>query len=124
MNKLPPSSKYVQRAGDAVDEVERDALTRRVSDAYAEGRMELAEYQDAMQVIYQAKTLGELVPVVETLPAPIVDTPAIVGTGHLPAGQVNVSRPPSNIVLIGLAAAGGAVLLLFLIGLLAGLLLW
>lgn len=124
MNKLPPSSKYVQRAGDAVGELERDALTRRVSDAYTEGRMELVEYQEAMQVIYQAQTLGDLVPVVEALPAPVVDTPAIVGTGHLPAGQVNAGRPPGNIVLIGLAVAGGAVVLLFLLGLVAGILLW
>ena len=45
MNKLPPSSRYLQRAAEPVGETERDALSKRVSDAFADGRMESDSYR-------------------------------------------------------------------------------
>ena len=75
MSKLPPSSRYLQRADEPVDETEREALSKRVSDAFADGRLESDSYQQSMDVIYGAKTLGELVPVVEQLLAAALETP-------------------------------------------------
>ena len=52
MNKLPPSSRYLQRAAEPVGETEREALSKRVSDAFADGRMESDSYRQSMDVIY------------------------------------------------------------------------
>ena len=41
---LPPSSKYLQRAADPVDDVERESLTARLNSAFAEGRVTHDEY--------------------------------------------------------------------------------
>ena len=84
MSNLPPSSRYLQRADEAVEEIEREALAQRVSDAYADGRLEVESYRQSMDVIYGASTLGELVPVIKQLPAAAVNTPEIVGKGTLP----------------------------------------
>lgn len=65
MTSLPPSSKYRQRASEAVDDLERESLTTRLSDAYADGRLDQDSYMAALDVVYDARSLGELVPVVE-----------------------------------------------------------
>ena len=121
MSNLPPSSRYLQRADEAVEETEREALAQRVSDAYADGRLEVESYRQSMDVIYAAKTLGELVPVVEQLPAAAVNTPAIVGEGNLPAGQVGEIRTPARVGWVAFGAIAGAATLLAIVAI---LLLW
>ena len=74
-----------------------------------------------MDVIYAAKTLGELVPVVEQLPAAAVNTPAIVGEGKLPAGQVGEIRTPARVGWVAFGAIAGAATLLAIVAI---LLLW
>ena len=121
MSNLPPSSRYLQRAGEAVDDAERESLTKRVSDAFADGRLDADAYRQSMDVIYAAKTLGELVPVVEQLPAAAVNTPAIVGEGNLPAGQVGEIRTPVRVGWVAFGAIAGAATLLAIVAI---LLLW
>ena len=113
MSNLPPSSRYLQRADEAVEEIEREALAQRVSDAYADGRLEVESYRQSMDVIYGASTLGELVPVIKQLPAAAVNTPEIVGKGTLPAGQTGapaVGIVAGIVVLLILVAVIGALL--------------
>ena len=74
-----------------------------------------------MDVIYAAKTLGELVPVVEQLPAAAVNTPAIVGEGNLPAGQVCEIHTPARVGWVAFGAIAGAATLLAIVAI---LLLW
>ena len=88
---LPPSSKYLQRSGDPVDDVERESLTQRLNAAFADGRITHDEYAEGMDTIYAAGKLGDLVPMIERLPAAADNTPAIVQQGGVPAG--NVSQP-------------------------------
>ena len=121
MSKLPPSSRYLQRADEPVDETEREALSKRVSDAFADGRLESDSYQQSMDVIYGAKTLGELVPVVEQLRAAPLETTATVGEGKLPAGQTGEIRAPARIGMVAVGAVAGVVTLLAIV---AVLLLW
>ena len=71
-----------------------------------------------MDVIYAAKTLGELVPVVEQLPAAAVNTPAIVGEGNLPAGQVGEIRTPVRVGWVAFGAIAGAATLLAIVAIL------
>lgn len=106
---LPPSSKYLQRSGDPVDEVERNSITRRLNDAFADGRITHDEYAAAMDVVYDATTLGDLVPVIEKLPAAAADVPAIVAQSGPPAGRVSESR---NLMPLAIGAAITGVALL------------
>ncbi len=101
---LPPSSKYLQRSADPVDDAERESITARLNGAFEDGRINHDEYAGAMDVVYDARTLGELVPVVERLPAPQNDTPAIVAQAGPPAGDVTESRN-----LLPLAIGAGVV---------------
>ena len=103
MNSLPPSSKYLQQAGVAVDDNEREALSKRLSDAFADGRLEQDDYMAALDVVYGAQQLGELVPVIERLPAAAVEVPGIVQSSGSPAGQVSTSR---NVLLPALLVTG------------------
>ena len=118
MSELPPSSKYLQRADLPVDEVEREALTKRLSDAYADGRMGQADYLAALDVVYGASRLGDLVPVVERLPAAATEVPAIVGTGAAPAGELVPSRGG---LALGFVAIAGILSLLLVLAVVVGL---
>ncbi|MDH6226766.1 hypothetical protein M2169_003736 [Streptomyces sp. MJP52] len=54
------------RAGDA----DRERVAERLRDALAEGRLDMDEFQERLDVVYRAKTYGELEPVTRDLPAP------------------------------------------------------
>ena len=112
---LPPSSKYLQRSGDPLDEVERDSITKRLNEAFADGRISHEEYASSMDVLYDARTLGDLVPVVERLPAAASDVPAIVQQASgPPAGRVTESRNLMPYV-IGTAVVGVTLLAMLLL---------
>jgi len=112
MSSLPPSSKYLQQASAAVDDTEREVLTKRISDAFADGRMGQDDYMAALDVIYAAQQLGELVPVIERLPAVAVEVPNLVQTSGAPAGQVSPSR---NVLVPALLVTGGILTLLMIL---------
>ena len=112
MSSLPPSSKYLQQASAAVDDTEREVLTKRISDAFTDGRMGQDDYMAALDVIYAAQQLGELVPVIERLPAVAVEVPNLVQTSGAPAGQVSPSR---NVLVPALLVTGGILALLMIL---------
>lgn len=109
MSSLPPSSKYLQQADAAVDDNERENLATRLSDAFADGRLEQEDYMSSLDVVYGARSLGELVPVVERLPAASVDTPKMVQSTGAPAGEVSRSR---NVLLPAILVTGVVLALL------------
>lgn len=115
MSSLPPSSKYLQQSNAAVDETEREALTKRLSDAFTDGRLEQDEYMASLDVVYAAQRLGELVPVIEKLPAVAVEVPNLVLTAGAPAGQVSTSR---NVLLPAVIVTGVILVLLMTLALL------
>lgn len=118
MAELPPSSKYLQRSESSVDEVERESLVKRLSDAYTEGRLEQEDYLTALDVVYGASRLGDLVPVVERLPAPATEVPAIVGSGATPPGELVPSKGGSA---LGFVAIAGILSLLLVLAVVVGL---
>lgn len=95
MSNLPISSKYRSTPDRPVDDAERGQLTQRLNDAYTRGELEQADYDQMLDRVYAAATLGELAPVAERLPvAPTHEQPALVrqqgttGPGELePAGM-------------------------------------
>ncbi|MEW1724531.1 DUF1707 domain-containing protein [Streptomyces sp. NPDC093109] len=54
------------RASDA----EREQIAERLREAVAEGRIDMVEFEERLDVAYKARTHGELVPLVRDLPAP------------------------------------------------------
>ena len=123
MSNLPISSKYRSSPDKPVDDVEREDLALRLNEAFTEGGIEQLDYTRMLDRIYAARTLGELVPVVEALPVRAThDQPAIVAQrGSLPPGEVEPIG--GNAVGLGKWAAGGIATLVLLIVIFLALLL-
>lgn len=74
------------RAGNA----EREVVVGRLNDAFAEGRLDLAELDERVAQAYAAKTLGELRPLLADLPLTSESRPA------RPASATQPTTPPSR----------------------------
>lgn len=114
---LPPSSRYRSAPQRPIEEAEREQLNARLNEAFAAGELEEDGYQQRLDQLYSARTLGDLVPVVSGLPAPIADTPAIAAsTGGRP-GELAELRPPARrtLALIAGLVAVPVVLLIVLV---------
>ncbi len=61
------------RASDA----DRERVAEVLRDALAEGRLDMAEFEERLDATYQAKTYGDLVPITRDLPAAGVVVPAV-----------------------------------------------
>ncbi len=114
---LPPSSKYLQRGDEPVDDAERDSMTVRLNAAFADGRITHEQYAESMEHLYAARRLADLVPVVEHLPAPAPEVPAIVEKGTAPAGRLAESRDmrPAAFAVVAVGAVLIAVLAILVV---------
>ncbi|MEE2038313.1 DUF1707 domain-containing protein [Nocardiopsis sp. CT-R113] len=65
MNDANPPEHGRMRASDA----DRDSVAHRLREALAEGRLDPDEHSERLDSVYRAKTIGELVPLTEDLPA-------------------------------------------------------
>ncbi|MEO6955627.1 MAG: DUF1707 domain-containing protein [Antricoccus sp.] len=80
------------RASDA----DREAVATRLNNAMAEGRLNIDELQERLDVVYAAKTRAELVPVVSDLPlvasgnAPAASPRRLVGAGDGPGVSIGI----------------------------------
>ena len=119
MTSLPPSSRYLQEADQPVDDNERESLAKTLSDAYSEGRLGQDDYLEGLDAVYGASVLGDLVPVVENLPAPSAKTPAIIEQGVVAPGEVSESR---SVMLPAMMITIGGVALLVVLALLVAVL--
>jgi len=110
---LPISSPYRSTPEAPVSESERNQLSSRLNAAFEDGRLEADEYQSRLDRLFAARTLGELVPVVQGLPPLQTYTdPAIVaGTGGQP-GELAPARNANGFSLLLVAGVAGAVVLL------------
>lgn len=70
------------RASDA----DRERVAEVLRDALAEGRLDMAEFEERLDATYQARTYGELTPITRDLPGADVSAPA-VSMVKLPAGS-------------------------------------
>ena len=75
------------RASDA----DRDKVAERLREALAEGRLTPVEHEERLDTLYRAKTMGELAPIVEDLPAP----------GHDYASMERSSQTPDGMEILG-----------------------
>ncbi|MFD5234258.1 DUF1707 domain-containing protein [Streptomyces qaidamensis] len=70
------------RASDA----DRERVAEILRDALAEGRLDMAEFEERLDATYQARTYGELAPITRDLPAAGVSVPAVSLTKDPAAG--------------------------------------
>ncbi|MFJ7997304.1 DUF1707 domain-containing protein [Streptomyces sp. NPDC096310] len=76
------------RASDA----EREQVAERLREAMAEGRLTLEEFDERLGVAYQARTHGELVPLVRDLPEPGTTTDVVRAADRDAAPGIWVDR--------------------------------
>jgi hypothetical protein len=115
-DELPISSPYRSTPGLPVDEAERNRLSTRLNAAFEAGSLDPEDYQARLDRLFTARTLGELVPVVQGLP-PLAtyDAPALVrSTGGRP-GELAPARSANGLTLVAVAGIAGAVLLVALL---------
>ncbi|MFD9813015.1 DUF1707 domain-containing protein [Streptomyces sp. NPDC059080] len=77
-------TKPVAEADLRASDADRDRIAEILREALAEGRLDAEEHAERIDVVYRAKTLGELEPMVRDLPAP----------GH--AGHTAPQRPAAE----------------------------
>ncbi|MEU2750335.1 DUF1707 domain-containing protein [Streptomyces collinus] len=70
------------RASDA----DRERVAEILRDALAEGRLDMAEFEERLDATYEARTYGELAPITRDLPAAGVTAPAVSLTKDPAAG--------------------------------------
>ncbi|AIR98607.1 DUF1707 domain-containing protein [Streptomyces glaucescens] len=70
------------RASDA----DRERVAEVLRDALAEGRLDMAEFEERLDATYQARTYGELAPITRDLPAAGATVPAVSMTKDPAAG--------------------------------------
>ncbi|MFE3162787.1 DUF1707 domain-containing protein [Streptomyces sp. NPDC059224] len=68
------------RASDA----DRERVSEILRDALAEGRLDMAEFEERLEATYKARTYGELTPITRDLPSAAVPAP------------VSLSKPPAE----------------------------
>lgn len=112
--ELPPSSKYVARRDESVNESERESLSKRLAAEFEAGRLTQDEYMKALDDLYAAKTMGELVPVAKKVPDTVSDTPPIVATGSGKPGEL-APISASNMKPVVMAASAIATILAVLV---------
>lgn len=121
MSNLPISSKYRSQPQLPVSEAERDDLTRRLNDAFERGEVSQDDYRSLLDQLYSARTLGDLVPVVEAAAVKQThNTPAIVqdSSTALRPGEVNQtagSLQLGKVAMVGSMALAGLLVLLLVI---------
>lgn len=97
MSSLPISSKYRSTPNHPVDAVERESLVAALNQAFESDRIDQDTYRELLDRLFAAGTLGDLVPVVERLPAtPTHGVPAIVEVGTRRPGEVSQASAPSG----------------------------
>ena len=113
---LPISSPYRSTPALPVDEDERNRLSSRLNAAFEAGTLDDDDYRARLDQLFAARTLGELVPVVQGLPPLSTHTaPALVeSTGGRP-GELAPARSGNGLTLVAVAAVAGGVLLVALL---------
>ena len=116
MSELPISSPYRSTPDAPVTEREREQLSERLNTAYADGKLSAEDYQARLDTLFAATRLGQLVAVVEGLPAAATyNDPAIVTSGGGRPGELAPSRSGSRLALVGGGGVVAAVLLIVLL---------
>ncbi|HET9561871.1 MAG TPA: DUF1707 domain-containing protein [Propionibacteriaceae bacterium] len=112
-SNLPISSPYRSTPDAPVTDLERDRLNARLNAAYTAGGLDQDDYRARLDLLFAAKRLGELVPVVEGLPPlPTHSSPAIITSSAGQPGELAESRAPGRLSAVVVGGVAAAVLLI------------
>jgi Domain of unknown function (DUF1707)/Cell wall-active antibiotics response 4TMS YvqF len=100
-----PLRKTVSEADMRASDADRDRVVDILRDALAEGRLSTEEFQERLDTLYAAKTMGELVPLTRDLPAPGRQAEPVAPRAYSYDAAAHAHTEPLN--LIGIF--GGAV---------------
>ena len=112
-SNLPISSPYRSTPDAPVTDAERDRLSARLNAAFTAGALDQDDYRARLDLLFAAKRLGELVPVVNGLPPlPTHSSPAIVENSNGQPGELSESRPPGRLTAAVVGGVAAAILLI------------
>ena len=112
-SNLPISSPYRSKPDAPVTDAERDRLNARLNAAYTAGTVDQDDYRARLDLLFAAKRLGDLVPVVEGLPPlPTHSSPAIVASSSGQPGELAESRGAGRLSAVVVGGVAAAVLII------------
>jgi len=120
MSGLPVELSYAHDPTGEVTPADRDDLSNRLNGAFAAGDIDMENYQTRLNALFQATKRGELVPVMQGLPAQYSTSLPVLG-GDQPArpGELEPIGPaPKGLVLAGVGAGILMVVLIVLVAIL------
>ncbi|MGW4029896.1 DUF1707 SHOCT-like domain-containing protein [Streptomyces sp. NPDC004838] len=96
---VPAERDTVSRPSDAIraSDADRDRIADILRDALAEGRLDAEEHSERIDAVYRAKTLGELQPIVQDLPAASAKSAEPDSYAYGPEAQAG---PAENVVAV------------------------
>ena len=97
MTGLPIESKFERSPNLPIEPEDREDLTQRLNQAYAQGDLDVVRYQELLDGLYAAERQGQLVPLMQMLPANVRQT--------LPAGIEQNQMKPGELTPAGRASA-------------------
>ena len=116
MSELPISSPYRSTPDAPVGESERGQLNERLNAAFEAGRLDAEDYRARLDRLYAARTLGELVPVVQGLPPLSTHAePAVVASSGGRPGELAPARDARPLALVTVGGVAVALLLVVLL---------
>ena len=117
MSELPISSKYRSSPEKPVTEEERNQLTQRLNEAFEGGQLKQADYSARLDQLFAAQQLGDLVPVVDGLPAlqSYNEPEAVKQEATTAPGQLEEARDARPMTFWVVAAIAVVVLLLVIL---------
>ncbi len=101
-----PGQDLALRASDA----DRDRVAERIREAFAEGRLDPEEHHERVELVYRARTLGDLAPLVADLPAASSPGGVVVpqtGSGLMPVLGHRGGEGRSVVAVFGAAERSG-----------------
>jgi hypothetical protein len=112
-SNLPISSPYRSTPDAPVTDAERDRLSARLNAAFTAGTLDQDDYRARLDLLFAAKRLGELLPVVNGLPPlPTHSSPAIVASSSGQPGELSESRSPGMLTAAVVGGVAAAILLI------------
>ncbi|MFI7382992.1 DUF1707 domain-containing protein [Streptomyces sp. NPDC049813] len=86
---LPERSEVPAAADLRASDADREKVAERLRDALAEGRLDMAEFEERLEATYKARTYRELAPITHDLPGAGVSAPVDLVKAPLPEGAVD-----------------------------------
>jgi len=117
MSGLPVELEYQHDPTAEVTAADRDNLSVRLNDAFAAGDIEMEDYQARLNALFQATQKGQLVPVVQGLPAVYRSREPVLGGDQAakPGELAPIGPAPKGLVKVGVGAGVVLVALIVLL---------